>query len=533
MFSMDNQKTNELRAAWLAATLPPRRLTDEVAIRSIRIGGNRPVAVQTMTDRNTNDTEACIAQIGRIREAGGLIVRLTTQGVREAESLGRIAEEVHRRWPDVALVADVHFQPAVADADADYADKVRINPGNYNDRGGNFEALIEKCRRRGVALRIGVNHGSLSPRMVDRYGDTPEGMVASAMEFLRVCRQRQFDQVVISMKSSNTRVMVQAYRLLTAAMQAEGMRYPLHLGVTEAGNGIEGRIKSAVGIGALLADGIGDTIRVSLTEAPENEIPVAQELADYFAAQHRSPRRPAGYDTLLDPFAYRRRETTPVGRLGGDNLPLLRSELNADEEQALTEGAALLLDAAGDDPVGTWRAALAAMQQAGDRRPVMLHRHYDDTDPAAVALKAAADFGVMFIDGLADGLHIEAPALPQQTLDDIALHILQASRARMSRTEFIACPGCGRTLYALHDTLATIKSRLSHLKGLKIGVMGCIVNGPGEMADADYGYVGAAPDHITLYRGREAVRRNIPQSEALDALIALIKADGRWTDPQE
>ena len=311
------------------------------------------------------------------------------------------------------------------------------------------------------------------------------------------------------------------------------MHYPIHLGVTEAGNGIEGRIKSPVGIGALLADGVGDTIRVSLTEAPEHEIPVARELADYFAARHRSTARPAGYDTLADPFSYRRRETAPVGRLGGDRLPLLRSELNADEEQALREGRIALLDAADDDPVGTWRAALAAMQQAGDRRPVLLRRRYDDTDPAAVALKAAADFGVMFIDGLADGLQIDTPAVPQQTLDDIALHILQASRARMSRTEFIACPGCGRTLYALQDTLATIKSRLSHLKGLKIGVMGCIVNGPGEMADADYGYVGAAPDHITLYRGKEAVRRNIPQSEALDALVALIKADGRWSDPQE
>ena len=531
--SMDNQHSRELRAAWFAATLPARRLSSEVAIGPTRIGGNRPVAVQTMTDRNTNDVEACIEQIGRIREAGGHIVRLTTQGLREAESLGRIAGEVHRRWPDVALVADVHFQPAVADAAAEYADKVRINPGNYNDRGGNFEALIEKCRRRGVSLRIGVNHGSLSPKMVARYGDTPEGMVASAMEFLQVCRERNFDQVVLSMKSSNTRVMVQAYRLLTAAMEVEGMHYPIHLGVTEAGNGIEGRIKSAVGIGALLADGVGDTIRVSLTEAPEHEIPVARELADYFAARHRSTARPAGYDTLADPFSYRRRETAPVGRLGGDRLPLLRSEPNAVEEQALREGRIALLDAADDDPVGTWRAALAAMQQAGDRRPVLLRRRYDDTDPAAVALKAAADFGVMFIDGLADGLQIDTPAVPQQTLDDIALHILQASRARMSRTEFIACPGCGRTLYALQDTLATIKSRLSHLKGLKIGVMGCIVNGPGEMADADYGYVGAAPDHITLYRGKEAVRRNIPQSEALDALVALIKADGRWSDPQE
>lgn len=319
---MDDEKKERLRRAWAEATAGNRRRSREVKIGSVAIGAGHPVAVQSMTDRNTNDTEACIAQTGRIRQAGGRIVRLTTQGLREAESMRIIAAEVRRRWPDTALVADVHFVPQVADAVAAFADKVRINPGNYNDRGGSFEALLEKCRRSGAALRIGVNHGSLSPKMVGLYGDTPEGMVESAMEYLRICRREGFDRVVISMKSSNTRVMVHAYRMLVAAMHLEGMDYPLHLGVTEAGSGLEGRIKSAVGIGALLADGVGDTIRVSLTEPPENEIPAAQAITAHFAAATASEgtfRR--GQEALREPFAYSRRLTASVGRIGGDNPP--------------------------------------------------------------------------------------------------------------------------------------------------------------------------------------------------------------------
>jgi (E)-4-hydroxy-3-methylbut-2-enyl-diphosphate synthase len=373
-----------------------RRKTNEVRIGPVAIGGGNPVAVQSMCDTDTNDVEASLAQIGRLREAGCRIVRLTAQGMREAESMREIAGRVRSQWPDVALVADVHFQPAVALALAGVVDKVRINPGNYNlsftaspsseARGSNFTELVDKCRDTGTAVRIGVNHGSLAARIVERYGDTPRGMAASAMEFLRVCRGREFDQVVVSMKASNPRVMVAAYRELVAAMDTEDMHYPLHLGVTEAGSGLEGRVKSAVGTGALLVDGVGDTIRVSLTEPPENEIPVARA-------------------------------------------------------------------------------------------------------------------------------------------------ILQACGLDRSRTEFIACPGCGRTLFALSPVLEEIKAGVGHLPGLKIAVMGCIVNGPGEMADADYGYVGAGSGRITLYRGREVVRRDVPQGEALGALVELLRADGVWVEP--
>ena len=530
---MDDGKKERLRRAWAEATAGNRRRSREVKIGSVAIGAGHPVAVQSMTDRNTNDTEACIAQTGRIRQAGGRIVRLTTQGLREAESMRIIAAEVRRRWPDTALVADVHFVPQVADAVAAFADKVRINPGNYNDRGGSFEALLEKCRRSGAALRIGVNHGSLSPKMVGLYGDTPEGMVESAMEYLRICRREGFDRVVISMKSSNTRVMVHAYRMLVAAMHLEGMDYPLHLGVTEAGSGLEGRIKSAVGIGALLADGVGDTIRVSLTEPPENEIPAAQAITAHFAAATASEgtfRR--GQEALREPFAYSRRLTASVGRIGGDNPPLLRSELLADEADALHDGRIAVIEAVGPHPVEEWREAIVRMDAAGDRRPVILKRTYPSCDRTELAMQAAADFGVMFIDGLADGIRILDDRFTEAQLRDVELMILQAARVRFSHTEYIACPSCGRTLYDIEGTLAQIKARTSHLKNLKIGVMGCIVNGPGEMADADYGYVGAAPGRITLYKGRTVVERNIPQEEALDRLIALIRENGDWQEPE-
>ena len=513
-----------------------RRSSDVVLIGDIPVGGDNPVAVQTMTDTDTNDTQACIDQIGRVYSAGGRIVRLTAQGSGEAENLKHIADQVKKLYTDTALVADVHFLPEVAAIAARYVDKVRINPGNYNDKGGDFHALLEECRDRGVSLRIGVNHGSLSERMVSRWGDTPRGMVESAMEFLRICRNAGFGQVGVSMKSSNTRVMVHAYRMLVAAMNEEGMKYPIHLGVTEAGNGIEGRIKSAVGIGAMLADGIGDTIRVSLTEAPEAEIPVAGKLVSYFA-QRASMSASGGircapeYETaLFNPYEYNRRKTYLSGMLGGDSLPLIMSELERDEREP---GGINILTAESGNPVGEWRSKIIGLDRSGNLKPVILHRKYDDTDIEDLALKAGADFGVMFIDGLADGIYIESTTdVKQDIIDSISLDILQASRARMSKTEFIACPGCGRTLFGLHETLEAIKESTSHLKGLKIGVMGCIVNGPGEMADADYGYVGAGPGRITLYRGKEPVRKNIPQGEALDSLIGLIKSDGRWIEPE-
>jgi (E)-4-hydroxy-3-methylbut-2-enyl-diphosphate synthase len=392
---------------------------------------------------------------------------------------------------------------------AEVVDKVRINPGNFRTSNGELESLINICKRRGVALRIGVNHGSLAKRIFDQWGDTPEGMVASAMEFLHMCRSANFDDVVVSMKSSNTRVMVHAYRLLVEAMAREGMTYPLHLGVTEAGDGIEGRIKSAVGIGALLADGIGDTLRVSLTEAPENEVPVGRILAEYFVG--RTAEFEVENKDCYSPTEFKPRTAA---------RPIIHTELTAEYD---------VVEAISDNPTHEWRAAIL---RCGDGRAKVLKRRYEGSDAERIAIYAAADMGQLLIDGLAEGVWVDAPELDAKAVEDIELMLLQAARLRFSRTEYIACPSCGRTLYDIESTLAAIKSRTSHLKDLKIGVMGCIVNGPGEMADADYGYVGSSPEHITLYRGREIVERNIHQSEAIDHLIEIIKRDGRWHDPE-
>lgn len=487
-----------------------RRRAHEVRIGNVRIGSEHPIAVQSMTNTPTANTEFSVAQVERIADAGAGIVRLTAQGRKEGENLENIVAQLRKDGYQTATVADIHFVPEVASIAARYVDKVRINPGNYRTSNGELEALIAQCRERGVALRIGVNHGSLAKRIFDEWGDTPEGMVISAMEFLRVCRKESFDQVVVSMKSSNTRVMVHAYRLLVEAMEREGMTYPVHLGVTEAGNGIEGRIKSAVGIGALLADGIGDTIRVSLTEAPENEVPVAQMLVDYYKQRE-------GVFTVEHPERY---HATEYVRRSDVMTPVVHDEIT--EQFRIVESVS-------NNPTAELRAAILNMD---DREPVVVKRRYDDADAESVALKAAADLGVLFLDGLADGIWVDAPQLDQAQVRDIELMILQAARVRFSHTEYIACPSCGRTLYDIEKTLADIKSRTSHLKNLKIGIMGCIVNGPGEMADADYGYVGAAAGRITLYKGREIVERNIPQEDAIDHLIALIKANGDWQDPE-
>ncbi len=489
-----------------------RRRTHEVRIGGCVIGGSNPVAVQSMTNTPTADTAASVAQIERIADAGAPIVRLAAQGRREGENFSAIVPVLRADGYDTAIVADIHFVPEIASIAADYVDKVRINPGNYRTAHGELEALLAQCRERGVAIRIGVNHGSLARHVFDEWGDTPEGMVASAMEFLRVCRREAFDQVVVSMKSSNTRVMVAAYRLLVEAMAAEGMDYPLHLGVTEAGNGLEGRIKSAVGIGALLADGIGDTLRVSLTEAPEQEVPVGQLLIDHFAS------RPGRFEVLhperYSPTTYRRRANVTTS--------LIHSEIPADWR---------VLEARSGNPTAELRAAILNLDRADE--PVAVVCRYDDPSAEVVAVKAAADLGPLFLDGLADAIRIDAPQLPEAQRSEIELMILQAARVRFSRTEYIACPSCGRTLYDIERTLATIRSRTSHLRNLRIGVMGCIVNGPGEMADADYGYVGAAPGRITLYKGRTVVERNIPQEEALDRLIALIRENGDWVEPED
>ena len=483
-----------------------RRQSVEVKIGATTIGGNNPIAVQSMTNTATADVEKSVAQIERIADAGAPIVRLTAQGKKEGEALADIVAGVRRDGYQTAIVADIHFVPEIASIAAESVDKVRINPGNYRTSGGELEALIEKCRKRGVALRIGVNHGSLARHIVDRLGDTPAGMVESAMEFLRICVKENFDQVVVSMKSSNTRVMVHAYRLLVEAMEREGMAFPIHLGVTEAGNGIEGRIKSAVGIGALLADGVGDTIRVSLTEAPENEVPVAQMLVEHF--QNREGEFEVKHPEKYSPFEYRRRTSASI---------VAHSEIT-DEY--------IVVDAVSSNPTAEWRSAILNRE---DEKPVVIRRKYEGS-AEEVALRAAADMGQLLLDGLADGVWVDAPHISEEELHNIELMILQAARARFSHTEYIACPSCGRTLYNIEQALADIKARTSHLKGLKIGVMGCIVNGPGEMADADYGYVGAGAGRISLYKGKECVERNIPQEEALEHLIALIKANGDWKE---
>ncbi|MBO7262767.1 MAG: (E)-4-hydroxy-3-methylbut-2-enyl-diphosphate synthase [Alistipes sp.] len=486
-----------------------RRHSHEVSFGGVTIGGVRPIAVQSMTNTPTADVELTVEQTKRIAEAGAEIVRLTAQGKKEGEALAPIMEKLRAEGCNAAIVADIHFTPEIAMIAAESVDKVRINPGNFRTTNGELEQLINICKRRKVALRIGVNHGSLATRIFDEWGDTPEGMVASAMEFLNMCRKADFHDVVVSMKSSNTRVMVHAYRLLVQAMAREGMTYPLHLGVTEAGDGIEGRIKSAVGIGALLADGIGDTLRVSLTEDPENEVPVGRMLVDYFS--RRSGEFEVESTESYSPTAFKPRT---------QHKPIVHSELSDEYD---------VVEAKSENPTHEWRAAIL---NRTDSRPMVLRRRYDSDDVERVAIYAAADMGQLLLDGLAEGVWVDAPNISAEAVHDIELMILQAARLRFSRTEYIACPSCGRTLYDIQATLAEIKARTSHLKDLKIGVMGCIVNGPGEMADADYGYVGSSPEHITLYRGREIVERNIHQSEALDHLVEIIKRDGRWHDPE-
>ena len=452
-----------------------RRKSHEITVGNLCLGGENPIRVQSMTNTSTMDTEASVAQILRIAEAGGELVRLTTQGTREAENMDVISQAVRQAGCSVPLVADVHFNPNVADVAAHYCEKVRINPGNYVDAARQFKQLeytdeqyaqeLQKiedrllpflaiCREHGTAVRIGVNHGSLSDRIMSRYGDTPEGIVESCMEFLRICVRHDFMNVVISIKASNTVVMVQSMRLLVQEMEKEGMTFPLHLGVTEAGEGEDGRIKSAVGIGALLTEGIGDTIRVSLSEAPEKEIPVARQLVDMIPECTR---------------------------------------LRQEAEESIQ-----------DDTV-TLRLQASSLEE--------------------LQLKAAMAVGAIFIDKKAHLLNIEAEGFAEDTLRDLSDSILQAARIKFVKTEYISCPGCGRTLYDLEGTIHKIKAATAHLKGLKIAIMGCIVNGPGEMADADYGYVGAARGKVSLYKAKECIEKNIPEEEAVERLLKFIEED--------
>ena len=561
-----------------------RRATVEVNVGGVTIGCTNPVRVQSMTNTSTMDTDGSVEQVLRIVAKGGEIVRLTTQGNREAVNMGDIKVQLKERGCSVPLVADVHFNAAVADTAAMYADKVRVNPGNYVDPARTFKqleytdaeyadelkrlrerfvAFLDICRAQGRAVRVGVNHGSLSDRIMSRYGDTPSGVVESCMEFLRICRDEKFDNVVVSIKTSNTTMMVTTVRRLVRVMAEEGIAYPLHLGVTEAGDAEDGRIKSAVGIGALLADGIGDTVRVSLAEAPENEIPVAKELVEYVALRKDAPAIEA---VAAAGFNYEepvRRRTCAFGIIGGDNVPVvvggevedkdIASDIAADlvpvvslenakdarfiavtygeltpeniAKIRLLKDIVLVASSEHMNPVGELRALVHRLMIEGVEAPVIIRRAYDESSVEALRIKASADLGVLLIDGLADGLWIENPGMSASELNALAFGILQATRARISKTEYIACPGCGRTMYDLQGTLARIKAATGHLKGLKIGVMGCIVNGPGEMADADYGYVGAARGKVSLYRRKECVEKNIPEDEAIERLLQLIEND--------
>ncbi len=458
-----------------------RRISTVCHVGNTAIGGTNPIRIQSMATTDTNDTEASVAQAKRIIDAGGELVRFTTQGTREAENMRNISARLKKDGYTQPLVADVHFTAHTADVAAQYCEKVRINPGNYVDPGRTFKHLeytdeeyaaelgkIEKklipfiniCKEHHTAVRIGVNHGSLSDRIMSRYGDTPEGIVESCMEFLRIFRREQFDDVVISIKASNTVVMVTTVRLLVKTMDAEDMHYPLHLGVTEAGEGEDGRIKSAVGIGALLTEGIGDTIRVSLSEEPECEIPVARKLVELIP-----------------------------------ECTCLRAEAEAGiNDDTIT----LNLESASQFCCEDWET---------------------------LQLKAAMAVGALLIDRKATKLVIHNTFFEETRLKELADAILQAARIKFTKTEYISCPGCGRTLYNLQETIARIKAATRHLVGLKIGIMGCIVNGPGEMADADYGYVGAGRGKISLYRQKECVEKNIPEAEAVDRLLQLIESD--------
>ena len=575
-----------------------RRKSSVAHIGNTPMGGDFPIRVQSMANVSTMDTDAAVAQAISLIQAGSEYVRFTAQGEREARNLGVIRRILNEKGYHTPLVADIHFNPRAADAAACNVEKVRINPGNYVDRVKTFSHLeytdeeyaaelqkirdrfvpfLNICREHGTAIRIGVNHGSLSDRIMSRYGDTPEGMVASCMEFLRICRDENFPDVVISIKASNTVVMVQTVRLLVRTMDAEDMHYPLHLGVTEAGEGEDGRIKSAVGIGTLLAEGIGDTIRVSLSEAPEAEIPVAKKLLSFatrrmkwtidngqltintdsttppivncqlsivnsklsspavllLSADGRSANfvSPEGdIEASLPLFTW---NTTAAEGASGNTNRLLEIEYKDLTDDALERlrtmrNTILVLSTQRENGLYEQRAALRKLADAGISLPVIIRRDYDDTAPEDFQLKASVDTGALLIDGWADGLLLVAPHIAEAQVRGTAFAILQATRRRISKTEYISCPSCGRTLYDLQATIARVKAATSHLKGLKIGIMGCIVNGPGEMADADYGYVGAGINRISLYKGKQCVLKNIPEAEAVEKLVALIKENGDW-----
>ncbi len=640
--------------------------TREVRVGTVTIGGDNPIRLQSMTTTDTMDTEASVAQSIRMIEAGCELVRLTAPSKKDAENLLPIKEAIRQAGYDTPLVADIHFTPNAAEIAARIVEKVRVNPGNYADKKKfenlvytdetynkelerirkRFTPLVLICKEEGTAMRIGTNHGSLSDRIMSRYGDTPRGMVESAMEFLRICRDNDFHDIVLSMKASNPIIMVQTYRLLVHTMMEDGMNYPLHLGVTEAGEGEDGRIKSAVGIGTLLEDGLGDTVRVSLTEEPEEEIPVAAMLVDRYVQRGIHDPIPPVEHNPINPFVYTRWKSHELDCIGNGRPPVVFGDLsNADhvkpaslypfgyrysipkDEWNVSDLAAdfiyvgdkavdfeipenmgivmdqttwqehahrprtypilsaesfaengetsaelnfiraedvqlydpgfvaqlknttrsvLILSTENDHAVAAMRRACIELINVDCRIPIVFYREYyagsstsrSNAFPRLVEerkdrlrLESATDVGALMVDGLGDGIWLRSDAMPTGELTALSFGILQATRTRISKTEFISCPSCGRTLFDLQKTTAMIRARTSHLKGLKIGIMGCIVNGPGEMADADYGYVGTGAGKITLYKEKEVVKRNVPAENAVDELIDLIREHGDWIDP--
>lgn len=658
---MDTKIGNTLPGGYCnSLTAYSRWRTREVPIGHIPMGGDNPIRIQSMTTVDTMDTIGSVEQTIRMVEAGCEYVRITAPSIKEANNLAEIKKELRKRGYDVPLVADIHFTPNAAEVAARIVEKVRINPGNYADKKKfdqlnytasayqseleriytKFAPLVKICKEYGTAMRIGTNHGSLSDRIMSHYGDTPEGMVESAMEFIRICEDLNYHSIVVSMKSSNPQVMVRAYRLLVETMVAEGMNYPLHLGVTEAGDGEDGRIKSAVGIGTLLEDGLGDTVRVSLTEEPEFEAPVAIALVNRYKARQKENKgevaagKPVAYasnevnvfiggtqvprvvvdisgknlkdphiltdvgykyDSWLDKYHMGEQSVDfvylgsllPSFTMPGNlkqlydyptwlkiadktnihplftldqfveatekdaHLNLVRiqyADVGTPAFEALPLDKSIIFVVETDVPHGMadQRQFFGALTDLGLDNPVIIRRNYpaaefsappgDLMDPeeplSKLQLYAATDLGGLLVDGMGSGIWIDSPATPTDKLVSASFGILQATRSRISKTEYISCPSCGRTLFDLQETTQMIRSRTNHLKGLKIGIMGCIVNGPGEMADADYGYVGAGPGKITLYRGKEVVKRNVGTANALDELIEIIREDGRWTDPE-
>lgn len=547
-----------------------RRKTKSITVGSIRIGSEYPIRVQTMANTDTNDIEASVSQAKRCIEAGAELLRYTTQGTKEAENLGIIHNKLQSEGYTTPLVADIHFNPHVAETAAKLVEKIRINPGNFvSSKEGEYSEkewaeeinkireklfpLLDICKQHNTCVRIGVNHGSLSKRIVSKYGNTPLGLAKSCMEFIDLCEEAEFYNLILSIKASNTRVMVYAVRMLVEMMEKSGKNYPLHLGVTEAGSDTEGRIKSASGIGTLLSEGIGDTIRVSLSEAPEAEIPVAKNIVEYINTYN--------YSTTIQPkqlsrrTSYNKRKSNEIHNIGGENVPIVvtnkanNTEIHEDYtidnipnkvllevEKIDTSTLELLkthpeqiifLTTKEHNFIGTIKLGIEILSKNNIYNPIIVTKRYNENNLSLLQIKSAIDFGGLLIDGLIDGIYInnENRAISEEEVCETSFQILQSTRARFSTTEYISCPSCGRTKFDLPERVKEVKKATKHLKGLKIAVMGCIVNGPGEMADADYGYIGAGFGKVSLYKGKECIVKNIPEGEAIKKLLEIINSN--------